>query len=117
MNIWLKHNPYYETVVIYQMGKVGSSSVKNTLMGLKLPINLYHVHALTKKRLDWLQDTYRNASRVRGKAIVHDHLAESMYLRKKLDQNYKKPWKVITLIRDPIARNIFRQKPGIASLK
>jgi hypothetical protein len=88
------------------MGKVGSSSVKYTLKGLSLPINLYHVHALTQKRLDWLQNTYRNASRVRGNAVVHDHLVEGLYLRKQLDRNTQRPWKVITLIRDPIARNI-----------
>ena len=106
MNVCRLHNPDYETVVIYQMGKVGSSSVKHTLKGLCLPMNLYHVHALTQKRLDWLQNAYRNASRVRGKAVVHDHLVEGMYLRKQLDRNTKQPWKVITLIRDPIARNI-----------
>jgi len=105
-NVSRLHNPNCETVVIYQMGKVGSSTVKHSLNELGRAMNLYHVHALTQERLDWLQGTYRNVSRVRGRAVVHDHLVEGIYLRKKLDRGTQQRWKVITLIRDPIARNI-----------
>ena len=105
-NVRHTHNPEYQTVVIYQMGKVGSSTVKHSLKDLNLPINLYHVHALTQKRLNWLQKTYRHASKVRGKAVIHDHLVEGIYLRNQLNRNTQQNWKVITLIRDPVARNI-----------
>lgn len=106
LNVSRLHNPSYETVVIYQMGKVGSSTVKYSLGELGRPMNLYHVHALTQERIDWQQDAYKNASRIKGKAVVHNHLVEGMYLRKLLDRNTQQRWKVITLIRDPIARNI-----------
>ncbi|MEJ2116073.1 MAG: putative capsular polysaccharide synthesis family protein, partial [Gammaproteobacteria bacterium] len=100
------HKPDRETVVIYQMGKVGSSSVKYSLSKLDRPMNLYHVHALTKERIDWQQQAYRNASRIRGKAVIHSHLVEGIFLRKELDRNPNQHWKIITLVRDPIARNI-----------
>ncbi len=94
------------TVIIYQMGKVGSSTVKDSIERLNLPINLYHVHALTHERLKWLQDTFKHASKIKGRAVIHDHVVEGLYLRKKLDESDQQDWKVITLIRDPISRNI-----------
>ncbi len=100
------HQPDRETVVIYQMGKVGSSTIEHSLSALDLNINLYHVHALTHERLNWLKETYRSASAIRGKAVVHDHLVEGMYLRKQLEKKAIRNYKVITLIRDPVARNI-----------
>lgn len=100
------HKSNRETIIIYQMGKVGSSTIKHSLSELDLDINLYHVHSLTHKHIDRLKATYRHASRVRGDVVVHDHLVKSMYLRKLMDRNVEHRWKVITLIRDPIARNI-----------
>lgn len=96
----------HKTVVIYQMGKVGSSTVKHSLDKLGLPMNLYHVHALTKERIDWLENQFQYASSIKEKPVIHDHVIESIFLRELIDQNKHLNWKIITLIRDPIARNI-----------
>lgn len=95
----------WPTLVIYQMGKVGSSSIKRSLQTLCPETNIYHVHALTHERIGELDAVYRNASRFSHKAIIHSHLVESMFLRKQLDANGSRRWKLVTLIRDPVARN------------
>ncbi len=100
------YDPSHQTVVIYQMGKVGSSTVKHSLQKLKLPMNVYHVHALTQERIDWLEEKFIHASKVKEKPVIHDHVIESIFLRELIDQNKHLNWKIITLIRDPIARNI-----------
>ena len=38
-------------LLIYQMGKVGSSTVQASLRSLKLDMPIYHTHILTKERI------------------------------------------------------------------
>jgi len=100
------HQSNRDTLIIYQMGKVGSSSIKSSINDLTLDMNVYHVHALTHDRIKELEKVYKNASKVNGKAVVHSHLVESAFLRNLFDKGEKdRRWKLITLVRDPIARN------------
>jgi len=100
------HKRDRDTLVIYQMGKVGSSSIKKSIHNASLDMNVYHVHALTHQRISELEQVYKNASKVHGRAVVHSHLAESKYLRSLLDKGTEgRRWKLITMVRDPVARN------------
>ncbi|MGV2829104.1 putative capsular polysaccharide synthesis family protein [Myxosarcina sp. GI1(2024)] len=91
-------------VIVYQMGKVGSSTIVKSLQKLDLDFKVYHVHALSEQRIEELENTYRaHFDRTR---VIHSHLLESLYLRKQIKRNERQQkWKVITLVRDPIARN------------
>ncbi len=94
-----------KTVIVYQMGKVGSTTVLKSLQALK-NLNVYHVHTLTANGIQNVEQMYeRRFYRTRN---IYEHLLESQYLRQQLDKGLecKKKWKVVTLVRDPIAKNI-----------
>jgi len=94
-----------ETVIVYQMGKVGSTTIYDSLQPLK-NLDVYHIHSLTKERIEVVEKNYKSSFRY--KHSIPAHILESQYLRKKLEKGLKgkKKWKVVTRVRDPIARNI-----------
>lgn len=94
-----------ETVIVYQMGKVGSTTIYDSLRNLK-NMDVYHVHTLTKNGIEKGDTMYKNDF-YRTRSIPSNQL-ESQYLREQLDKGLegKKKWKVVALVRDPIARNI-----------
>lgn len=94
---------YDSGVVIFQMGKVGSSSIYESLKRVEPDLPVYHAHVLTPSQLDATEaltkvhwEAHRNPM----------HLWHSLVLRDKLKKPVRQKWKVITLVRDPIARNI-----------
>ena len=98
-----------EIWLVYQMGKVGSSSIQESLKKLKqdreLNVSVYHVHSLTRDGL-YRRENYhkRNFSH---EPYINYHLLHCEYLGGQLARGLKgKRWKVVTLVRDPIARNI-----------
>ena len=93
-----------EIIFIYQMGKVGSKTVLNSLKTTNLDIPIHHIHSFEKIRLD-------DAEKILKREFQVDHnprttLWDSYFYRNKLDQLQKsKNLKIITLVRDPVARN------------
>jgi len=94
-----------EALIIYQMGKVGSTSVYRSLKLIDLGMHVFHVHFLSPEGVSWAENVYkREFSRTNR---IERHIFDSLYLRKRIDEEeVDKPWKVITLVRDPIARNL-----------
>ncbi|MGF1480476.1 MAG: putative capsular polysaccharide synthesis family protein [Cyanophyceae cyanobacterium] len=94
-----------EKIVVYQMGKVGSTTIWRSLESLNLGIPVYHVHRLSPEAVKrGLQKAKDNFSSLK---TIHPEVVHAEYLRSQLDQlPLKKPWKVITLVRDPVARTI-----------
>lgn len=92
-------------VIIYQMGKVGSTTIYESLQTLK-GISVFHIHVLAPKSITGAEHVYRNSFSRTGK--ICQHLIESQYLRRQLDRNAQesKNWKIISLVRDPVAKNI-----------
>jgi len=92
-------------VIIYQMGKVGSTTIYESLQTLK-GISVFHIHVLTPKSITGAEHVYQNSFSRTGK--ICQHLIESQYLRRQLDRDAheSKNWKVISLVRDPVAKNI-----------
>lgn len=89
------------------MGKVGSSTVFNSLDNLDIDMDIFQIHVLTDEWIKKVQDQYRHASRIHKRVIIDEHLLASLYLRRRMDKNnFSEKWKVISLVRDPIARNI-----------
>jgi hypothetical protein len=87
------------------MGKLGSTTVFKSLQVLK-NLNVYHVHTLTKNGIETVERMYKKSfCRTHN---IYEHLLESQYLKRQLDKGLegRNKWKVITLVRDPIAKNI-----------
>jgi hypothetical protein len=91
LNIQYKNFEKIPPILVYQSGKVGSSTVVDSLKALRLKNPVYHLHYLSHELL---------AKEGIGK------LRFSKALRSKID-SYKNiediNWKIITLTRDPIA--------------
>lgn len=106
-----------DPIIVHQMGKVGSKTVELSLrkayeaLGIQIPI--YHTHILNGfdgVRGYILSEQHRQNSADPLAALEH---GESV--RKLIDGNPAQHWNVISLVRDPIARNVsafFENLPG-----
>lgn len=94
-------------IIVFQMGKVGSSSIVKTLSSHLGGHQIFQVHFLTRPWMKRVENEFRQASRVRGRAFIDRHVLESRYLIGQLEASASgKPWKVISMVRDPVARNV-----------
>lgn len=93
-----KHPP----ILIYQMGKVGSTSITRALKKSTLDNPVFHIHWFSQKGLARAKQIYQSTR----DPIFGMHLQRCRLLRKKLDNKEITKFKVITLVRDPIAREI-----------
>lgn len=84
-------------VLIYQMGKVGSSTVYNSLIHAAIPNPVLHLHFLSED-IAKHKMTFKNA----GIYPVY-HLVLGEAVRKMLLEKPGFPCKIISLVRDPIA--------------
>jgi hypothetical protein len=89
------------------MGKVGSKTITKSLKSLNLNMPIYHSHLLTQKRI---HETEQKRKKFFG-TPRQSYLQRSwlnLFLRKQIDKGLtdNKQWKIITLTREPIARNI-----------
>lgn len=86
-------------VVVYQMGKVGSSSIENSLMrALERPV--FHVHMMNPENI---KRHFNNLLHQRNP--IPDHLITGKLLHKAIITRNREA-KFITSVREPIARNI-----------
>ena len=93
-------------ILIYQIGKVGSSTIRKSLDQLNLNRPIYHVHFLTKDLVDQTEDKRKPYFRTEKHSLLTRPWLYQ-FLRKKIESNLQnKRWKIISLTRDPIARNI-----------
>lgn len=93
---------FHSPIVIYSMGKVGSTTLLKTLENLSLPNPIFHVHFLAWDYLKEIGD-YRKSL---GLGLA-EHLIAGRYLRFFADRTWGKVrWKIITLVREPVGRDI-----------
>lgn len=93
------------------MGKVGSTSVQRSLAASGVHLRTFHVHWLTPDRLSADESLYlRAARRHRGgsleKRFHPRYVWEGQHLVRDLSRRPDRPRKVITLVRDPVARDV-----------
>lgn len=86
-----------EAILVYQMAKVGSSTLYRTLEQTFFWKPTFHVHFLSEKRLDILEAMYGEK---------HRFVTLGKYLNFKINGSAVRKWKIVTLVRDPIAREI-----------
>jgi hypothetical protein len=98
-----------DPIVVYQMGKVGSSSIVASLKALKLDRPVYHVHSLAPSGIENGKRMYK---RIFQNANATDfrragHLFASQHLRKRMaGLRHGGCWKLVSLVRDPVATNV-----------
>lgn len=91
-------------LLVYQMGKVGSRSIERSLADALPEADVYHVHVLTRQGIERLETLAREHPD-RGRPPAH--LWASLHLRRLVDRGFhRRNWRVVTLVRDPIARNV-----------
>lgn len=91
-------------VFVYQMGKVGSSTVVASLRNCAPSHRVYHVHYLTAVGLADREAFYRDRYEVLHR-IPH-HLIEGRYVQRLISRAPHRRWSVVTLVRDPVACNV-----------
>ena len=87
-------------ILVYQMAKVGSSSIVAALEELGLPV--FHVHRMDEAHLHAMREARRARGWETPPIPPHDHLGLRIR-RHLLDRGGRA--RIITLVRDPIARN------------
>ena len=92
-----------DTILVFQMGKVGSKTVINSLEQALPGATIHHLHFLHE--LDNIEKHIRK-SWFFSEAQM-EHLAHCREIRKQIeDMPSEQRWKVITLVRDPVAKMI-----------
>jgi len=106
-----RHRRSYEAhelgpILILQMGKVGSKSVQAGLEALDLKSPVYHAHFLSRERTAETEARRREFFRTER----HTYLMRpwlNQFLRRTFDnKSDERVWKIITLTREPVGRNI-----------
>jgi hypothetical protein len=94
-------------IVVYQMGKVGSSSIEASLRSLYLDQPVYHCHVLVN--LEALEGALRrvlpNPHEEPGGSIQELRRARAIRDRF-LAEAHEGRWSFISMVRDPVARNL-----------
>ena len=97
----VQHSP----ILVYQMGKVGSRSIVDSLKAMKLDRAVYHVHFLNKENIQkadhMMHAIYGSRYNVNSWCLY-----ESRFVIKHHLQEPKNKLKIISLVREPIARNL-----------
>jgi len=105
--------PLRAPILIYTVGKVGSSTVADSLSAHGVGASLYHLHWLTPERLAHDEAIQRAASaRHRGTPLEAHFRPRYVWRGQYLCERVRRPppgggrWKIVTLVRDPLARNV-----------
>lgn len=91
-----------EPIVVYQMAKVGSRTVYRSLRSLDLPRPVLHVHVLNE--LDALEERVRQLYPDPVGTLAE--IENGRRLRRRILRSRGRTWHVITLVRDPVRRDV-----------
>jgi hypothetical protein len=97
----IKYHYYVESdfIIIYQQGRVASTSIYESLKSLKLPAPVWHVHNISNEN---------NINFINGAYLCNEkayrHLFVGQLLAKLIKHNSKAiKFKIITVLRDPVS--------------
>jgi len=100
-------------VIVYTMGKVGSSTIIRSIANSHHDFKAYQVHWLTPKNMQFDETFYyRQEKKFRKSSIARKfrptYIWNAEYLLEQFDKepDPEPKWKVVSLTRDPVARNI-----------
>ena len=88
-------------IMVYQMGKVGSQGVQTVLRKSKLGIHIFHVHFMISKNVHERLNKLDVIS-----ASTRAYYNKSACLGTFIQQHPHIKWNIVTVVREPVARNI-----------
>lgn len=89
-----------DPIIVYQYGKVGSSSVHYSLKRLNLDVPLYHLHFLNH-----LDERAKAAERSpHALKVALEKIEIARQVRREMELHPKRRWNLISLVRTPIPR-------------
>ena len=92
----------YSPILVYQMGKVGYSTIHASLSAIMTNNHVYSIHYLSSSSIQSVERYYLKKSKP-----VPSHIKNSKQIRQFIDKYLGQiRFKIITLVRDPVARNI-----------
>lgn len=89
-------------IVVYTIGKTGSSTVLATLARHVPHRPVYQVHHLQPERVARSERHYRSLPR----PVATGHVVAAQYLSQHRPPTADDPWDVITLVREPVAQDV-----------
>jgi hypothetical protein len=89
-------------ILVYQMGKVGSSTVYRSLLAAAPGREVFQVHLLHD--LDAMEAAVRTRHANPSRTLAQ--IERGRKLRARVDRSVDESWNVITLTRDPVQRNV-----------
>lgn len=97
-----EHDLMKAPILVFQMSKVGSTSVSNTLSNMDLGVPIYNLHILN--RLNTIHENIlkRNINSKDSLSVIE----RGKKVREEIDSGNYLFWNIISMVRDPIARNI-----------
>jgi len=101
LNLFFQDFDRNPPVLVYQMGKVGSEAVCESIKRSAIPNQVYHVHFLSYDNLDDVEKYHKSVGAMDALTPVRFWRA----LRRKLDRTKSKVY-LISLVREPVAREI-----------
>ena len=93
-------------IVVLQMGKVGSKSVQAGLEARVLDRPIYHAHFLSRERTARTEQQRRKFFRTDRHGYLMRPWLNQFLLRTFQEHRDSQTWKLITLTREPVGRNI-----------
>lgn len=103
--LYVTRGKYREMWLVYQMGKVGSSSIVKSLKDSNVINDVYHIHDLNDDTLKRDEEIYKRQFGVTR--LFPYHLWQAQFVKRILNREKgSKIWKIVSLVRDPVARNI-----------
>lgn len=99
-----EHPPDGPVILVHQMARVGSVAVLHALLKRFPRANVYHTHYLNPDTIHRYHDRFNALHRQTGQASFHREFIAARTLAGRLRAPVRSPWRVITLVRDPVAR-------------
>ena len=95
----------WNPVLVYQMGKVGSTAVTHGLRSSSLPRSVVHVHNLNPRSIQEIDDFGRAEYARTG--TISPVVLDAIFLAPRLaDMARRHPLDIVTLVREPVGRNL-----------
>jgi hypothetical protein len=88
------------------MGKVGSTTVRQSLAASNIDRKVYHVHTLHPELNNSIEQQRQNYPPGEREPALRRVWTNQHLYQRLISERVHEPWKIITLVRDPIARNI-----------
>ena len=101
-----RHRGARPVVLVHQMARVGSITVLRALRRDLPGLDFYHTHYLNPDTIARFRAQFDRIHSVTGVAGLHREFLAARHLRRLLDRGVSGRWRIVTLVRDPVARTV-----------